>query len=234
MPLADFLSRAAMLSAPPDVTDLAPIRARLFGRLRASGWAPSGDLRGRPPSLADSDEALLAAFVRGDAAAFDALFDRHAELLNGCARRQLRLQPADAADAVQEAFLVLFRKAETVLAHESVNVRGFLFVTLRNKAVHLLAARSREAAAGPTGDDEPSLDEGGLTELLRREAAERLALLLERACNPLEQEVVCMDIDGHSGPEIAGALGITPDHVRVLRHRALRKLRDALAEEGPS
>jgi RNA polymerase sigma-70 factor, ECF subfamily len=232
VPLTDLLARAAMRSAPPDVTELAPLRALLFGRLRASGWAPSGDLRGRPPSLADSDEALLAALVQGDAAAFDALFDRHAARLNGYARRRLRLQPADAADAVQEAFLVLFQKAEAVLAHEPVNVPGFLFGTLRNKAARLLAARSREAAAGPP--DDLSLDEGGLTALLQRETAERLASLLERACNPLEQEVVSMDLDDRGGPEIALALGITPNYVRQLRHRALAKLREALAEEEPS
>ena len=234
MPLADLLARAAMRSALPDTTDLAPLRALLFGRLRASGWAPSGALRGRPPSLADSDEALLAALVRGDAAAFDALFDRHAARLNGYARRRLRLQPADAADAVQEAFLVLFQKAEAVLGHEPVNVSGFLFGTLRNKAVRLLVTRSREAAAGPPDDRELSLDEGGLTALLQRENAERLASLLERACNPLEQEVVSMDLDDRDGPEIAFALGITPNYVRQLRHRALAKLREALAEEEPS
>ncbi|WP_437321476.1 RNA polymerase sigma factor [Sorangium sp. So ce385] len=234
MPLADLLARAAMLSAPSDATDLARLRALLFGRLRATGWAPSGDLRGRPPGLVDSDEALLAVLVRGDAAAFDALFDRHAARLNGYARRRLQLQPADAADAVQEAFLILFQKAEAVLAHEPVNVPGFLFGTLRNKAAHLMAARSREVADGSPDDRELALDEGGLTALLQRETAEKLASLLERACNPLEQEVVSMALDDRDGPEIALALGITPNHVRQLRHRALRKLREALAEEEPS
>ncbi|WP_441286360.1 RNA polymerase sigma factor [Sorangium sp. KYC3313] len=230
MPLADLLARAAMLAAPSDATDLAPLRAFLFGRLRASGWAPTGALRGRPPGLADSDEALLVAFVRGDAAAFDALFDRHAARLNGYVRRRLRLEPADAADAVQEAFLVLFQKAEAVLAHEPVNVPGFLFGTLRNKAVRVLAARSCEAAEGPPDAQELSLDEDGLTALLRRETAERLVSLLERTCNPLEQEVVIMGLDDRDGPEIALALGITPNHVRQLRHRALRKLREALSQ----
>src|SRR5689334_22254186 len=112
MPLADALAHVAMLSAPLDPTDLAPLRARLFGRLRASGWAPSGPPRGAP-GAAESDAALLAAFVRGEAAAFDALFDRHAARLNGYARRWL--QSADAADAVQEAFLVLFDNASLLL-----------------------------------------------------------------------------------------------------------------------
>lgn len=229
MLLADLLSRAAMLSALPDATDLAALRARVFGRLRASGWAPAGALRGRPSSPADTDEALLAALVQGDAAAFDALFEGHAARLNGYARRWL--QPADADDGVQETFVVLFMNAPAVLARPPVNVAGFLFGTLRNKALHILAARAREAPAGTPDEPELSLDEDALTALLRREDAERLALLLDRVCNPLEQEVVVMDLDDRDGPEIAHALGITPNHVRQLRYRALRKLRDALSDE---
>ncbi|AUX43218.1 uncharacterized protein SOCE26_046620 [Sorangium cellulosum] len=232
MALPDLLARAAMLSAPVDLSELAPLRALLFRQLRASGWTPSGALRGRPLSPADSDEALLIALVHGDAAAFDALFDRHAARLNGCARRWL--QPADAADAVQEAFLVLFKKADAVLGHAPVNVAGFLFSTLRNKALRILAVRSREAPAGAPDENEPSLDEGAIAALLRREREEQLALLLDRVCNPLEQEVIGMDLDDHNGPEIARAFGISPNYVRQLRHRALRKLREALSEEDPS
>jgi RNA polymerase sigma factor (sigma-70 family) len=228
--LADLLDRAAMLSALPDATDLNRLRALLFGRLRASGWAPSGAPKGRPASSGDSDDALLAALVQGDAAAFDVLFDRHAARLNGHARRWL--QAADAADAVQDAFLVLFEKAESVLARAPVNIAGFLFGTLRNKSRRLLAARSRGAASDAPAESQPSLDEDSLTALLRREDAERLALLLDRACNPLEQDVIRLDLQDHDGTEIAQALDITPGNVRVVRHRAYAKLRRALAEEA--
>ena len=230
MPIADLLARAAMLSAPLDTAGLAPLRARLFKHLRASGWTPSGALRGSPSNPGDSDAALLAALVRGDAAAFDALFDRHAARLNGYARRWL--QPADAADAVQDTFLVLFEKAEAVLAHEPVNVAGFLFRTLRNKTLHVLADRSREAASDALEPSDPSPGEDGLTALLKRETAEQLARLLDRVCNPLEQDVVALSLDDRDGPEIARELGIAPGHVRVVRHRALDKLRRALAEEA--
>lgn len=68
--------------------------------------------------------------------------------------------------------------------------------------------------------------------LLRREDKDRLALLLTQACTPLEQQVIAMDLDDCDGPEIAEALDITPQHVRVLRHRALAKLRKAIEPEG--
>jgi RNA polymerase sigma-70 factor (ECF subfamily) len=232
MPLADLLARAAMLSAPPDPTGLPALRARLFARLGASGWAPAGALRGRPPTSSDSDEALLQALLRGDAAAFDALFDRWAPRLNGYARRSLR--PDDADDAVQETFLVLFEKAESILAHVPVNIPGYLFSTLRNKVRHTLVARSREAAAGALDDAVPSIDEAALNVLLRREDETRLVELLDRVCTPLEQDVLTLDLEGRNGPEIARSLGITPEHVRVLRHRALIKLRAALAPKEPT
>lgn len=229
MTLTDLLDRAAMLSALPDATEFAPLRALLFGRLRASGWAPSGALRGRRASPGECDEAVLTALVQGDAVAFDVLFNRHVARLNGYARRWL--QAADAEEAVQDAFFVLFKKAESVLAHESVNVPGFLFTTLRNKIRHLLAVRSRVEISDAPAASEPSLGDDGLTALLRREDAERLALLLDRECNPLEQDVIALDLQDRDGSEIARALDITPEHVRVVRHRAHAKLRRALAEE---
>jgi RNA polymerase sigma factor (sigma-70 family) len=227
--LLDLLTHAAMLSAQPDTTALAPLRARLFGRLRASGWTPSGALRGRSASSADSDEALLSALIHGDPGAFDTLFDHHAPKLNGYARRSL--QPADADDAVQEAFLVLFNKTESVLAHKPVNIGGFLFATLHRKILHILARRSRETPSDMVDDGAASLDEDSLAALLRREDKDRLALLLTRACSPLEQQVVAMDLDDRDGPEIAKALDISLQYVRVLRHRALAKLRKVLEEE---
>lgn len=230
MSFQELLSRTAMLAAPADTTDLAPLRAAIFAGLRATGWTPVDVERGRGAIVGTlSDEALLAALVHGEASAFDLLFDRHAPKLNGYARR--RLSGADAADAVQESFLVLFEKAATVLAHQEVNVAGFLFGVLRNKMWRVLARHARETVMEDPAA-EPALHDDGLVALLHQEEGERLAELVERTCNPLEQEVVAMTLDGHEGPKIAGTLGIEPGHVRVLRHRAFAKLRQAQAKDG--
>jgi RNA polymerase sigma-70 factor (ECF subfamily) len=227
--LADLLAQTTMLSAPLDATDLGRLRALLFQRLRASGWTPAGDERGEGGGRVKSDEALLTAFARGDGSAFDALFDRHAARLNGHARRWL--QAADAADAVQEAFVALFAKGIAVLDREDASVGGFLFVVLRNRMRDVLAARET-----PVAEPDPSLPapfDDALTATLRREDTERLARLLDRACGPLEQDVVLRTLEDHEGPAIAAALDISEGHVRVLRHRAYAKLRRALEEEAP-
>jgi RNA polymerase sigma factor (sigma-70 family) len=227
VPLADLLTQVSMLSAPRDETDLAPLRAHLFGRLRALGWAPSGYARGTPGG-AESDAVLLAAFVRGEAAAFDILFDRHAARLNGYARRWL--QSADASDAVQDAFLVLFQKASILLDRDDVNVGGYLFITLRYKVLRALA--SRETPEAEAGTDETSPDDDGFTALLRREDAGQLASLLERTCSPLEQHVLMLDLEDRDDDEIAIELEVTRGNVRVVRHRALKKLRYAAQEQA--
>jgi RNA polymerase sigma factor (sigma-70 family) len=228
MSLADLLAHAAQLSATLDETGLAPLRARVFGGLRAAGWAPSGQTRGTPEDD-ESDAALLEALVRGKVAAFDALFDRHAARLNGYARRWL--QSADAADAVQDAFIVLFEKAPLLLAREDVNVGGYLFITLRYKVLRALA--SRETPVAEAGADELAPDDDGITALLRREDTARLAGLLERTCSPIEQQVVMLDLEDRDDDEIAGELALSRGNVRVVRHRALKKLRGELRAEGP-
>jgi RNA polymerase sigma-70 factor (ECF subfamily) len=174
-----------------------------------------------------TDPALLSAFLHGETAAFDALFDRYAARLKGHARRWLR--SADAADAVQDAFIILLEKAPTLLDRDDINIGGFLFNTLRYKALRALAAR--ETPVPEPGADEPSPEDDGFTVLLRREDAGRISGLFERTCSPLEQHVMTLDIEDRSDAEITSALGITPGHVRVVRHRALAKLRRALAEE---
>jgi RNA polymerase sigma-70 factor (ECF subfamily) len=234
MTLADLLVHATMLSATPDETNLAPLRERIFGRLRALGWAPGGRTRGDLDTTEKSDGALLNALVnKGDTHAFKVLFDRHGGRLNGHARRWL--PGADAADAVQEAFLVLFEKAPTLLAREGVkvddvNVGGYLFVTLRYKILRALA--SREAPEAAASEEQASPDDDGITALLRRDDAAELASLLERTCNPLEQHVVMLDLEDRDDAEIASQLGISAGNVRVVRCRALKKLRSVPREKA--
>jgi RNA polymerase sigma factor (sigma-70 family) len=229
MALADLLTQATLTSTPRDETDLGRLRGSLFGQLRASGWGPSllargaaGADEGDDPAVGDA--ALLAAFVANESAAFGALFNRHAARLNGYARRWLR--GADAEDAVQSTFLVLFEKAAELLGRGEPNVAGFLFVTLRYKMMRALAAR--ETPVPEAGADEPSPDDDGFTALLRRQEASRLASVLESTCNPLELHVMMLDLEDRSDAEIVAELGIKPGHVRVTRHRAHAKLRAAL------
>jgi RNA polymerase sigma-70 factor (ECF subfamily) len=57
-----------------------------------------------------SDEALLAAFVAGDDAAFTALMRRHEERAFAIAVRVIK-DRSEALDATQEAFVTIYRRA---------------------------------------------------------------------------------------------------------------------------
>lgn len=208
----------ARIDAYQDVLErMGPRMARMLHMVRPS----DGDL---PPTEAEVDAGLLAAFVRGDAAAFDTLVERYASRLHGQARRWLRV--ASAVDAVQDTFVTLFERATGLLERGDVKVGGFLFSTLRFKILRALDTRDR--AWFLLRRLVPSSSDDGVTALLRRQGDSELAHHLDRECNPLEQEVMALHLEGRSDPEIAAELGISRTHVRVIRHRARTKLRRAL------
>src|SRR5262245_7472414 len=66
-----------------------------------------------------ADGALLDKYVRGrDEAAFEEIVRRHGPMVWGVCRRQL--PPTDAEDAFQAAFLVLVRKAPSIVPRSRV------------------------------------------------------------------------------------------------------------------
>ena len=88
----------------------------VVGRLRHSAASRA--------AAGQSDGALLTEFIdRRDAAAFEALVRRHGPMVLGVCRRLLD-NPCDAEDAFQATFLVLVRKAPSVLPRDRVGI-GF-------------------------------------------------------------------------------------------------------------
>lgn len=231
------LLRLTMRHAPAPSIDARPLLRALWERLHRSGWVPNPHAyRADGDALADhSDRALLEAFVRGTPEAFDLLVTRHAAALLGFAQRSLCA--AEAHDAVQEAYLALFRKGATVLAKPHQNIRAFLFGATRLAVVDELRRRTRTRRALDSYAHHPTQSPAvttppdaidPLAQVLAREDRTTLLGLIERACNPLEQDVLVHVLDGRSNPEIADALDLEPNHVGVLKHRARRKLERTL------
>lgn len=236
MLLAHFL-RDALLTRSLPATAPAPsaaLRQRLY-REAVSLVPPSASaLRGAAERKVLSDEALLSAYLHGEAGAFELLTERHLGWMVGWAR--MHLPATEAEDAAQEAFLDLVHKAAKLKT--GATLRGFLFGLLR-----VAVLRARRTLARHRG--EPLDDEGAESDalvdpqpnpevtFLKRRTHQEVAEALSRVCTLQEQEVILFTLEDQDDKTIAEALETSENNIRVTRHRALAKLRKALAEPDP-
>src|SRR5438876_9947232 len=120
----------------------APVMNAVLRHLRK---AVLSDCSGLPDAL------LLEAFVaRREEAAFAALLRRHGPMVLGVCRRVLR-NPHDAEDAFQATFLVLVRRAGSVVPRERVG--NFLY-----GVAYQTALKAKTAASKRRAREKPLLD----------------------------------------------------------------------------
>jgi RNA polymerase sigma factor (sigma-70 family) len=221
-----LLARSVPATLPPPVT----LQHRLYRAAIAIVPPTATSLRAIGAQRTESDEALLAAFASGDAGAFETLMERHLGWMVAWARKDL--PESDAEDAAQEAFIALVRKAAGL--HLDSPLRGYLFGLLRIQV--LRARRSLQCRRGEALDDdevgaEVSSDEPTpAMKVLARRAHDEVAEAMLRVCTLREQEVLLFDLEDADDKLIASALDMTEGNVRVVRHRAITKLRKALAD----
>ena len=172
---------------------------------------------------AEPEESLAERARGGDRQALSQLFERHYPGVLTLALRLLR-NPEAARDAAQEAFL----RAVAQLQQYDRNYRfaSWLFKVLVNYIRDQKRRGSRSVELDPDAlpvatPADPLVREEDLdrirAEMLALPEETRLALLLHLQ-------------EGLSGPEIAYALGITPQATRLRICRGLARLRERLKE----
>ena len=174
-----------------------------------------------PAGAPDADTDLLAAVRAGDTAAYGVLYERHRSAARAVAYGLVR-DPADADDLVAETFakvLASLRAGRGPL----VAFRAYLLTTLRHVCYH----RARRDRRLEFTDDLTRYDEGepfldpALDRLERTYAARAFRALPARWRDVLWRT----EVEGASPAEVAPHLGLTPNAVAVLAHRAREGLR---------
>jgi RNA polymerase sigma factor (sigma-70 family) len=174
-----------------------------------------------------SDGQLLARFVSDrEEAAFEAMVKRHGPMVLGVCRRILG-HVQDAEDAFQAAFLVLARKAASVVKREAL--ASFLYGVAYRTALRARARVAKRQAAERQVEHMPhpavaSPEAQDWRPVLDRE----LELLPEKYRAPV---VVC-DLEGKTRREAARQLGLSEGTLSSRLARARRLLAKRLSRHG--
>lgn len=178
-----------------------------------------------------SDEALVAAFLGGDHAAFDQLLQRHNRWVYGLCYRYFG-NAADAEDAAQDTFVTVFRRASTFTG--AARFSTWLYRVAVNTCNDLARARDRRPRTAPLGPDEgpegadPELPQAADV-LANRELGMELHAALQRLQPEHARTVVLCDVHGLDHAEAAARLDVAVGTVKSRLHRARARLAGELA-----
>jgi RNA polymerase sigma factor (sigma-70 family) len=171
------------------------------------------------------DNEVVASIVAGHPRGLALAYDRYADPLYKYCRTLLR-DPADAADAVQDVFVIAASRLDRL--RDPDRLRGWLYAVARNEALRILRSKKGASALGEAPD--VTDDSAGLGHDAERAD---LRALLEDACDGLnlgEREVIELQLrQGLDPAEIAAVLGVSADHAHTLLSRAREQLGACLA-----
>jgi len=142
--------------------------------------------------------------------------------------RYLLKDPAEAEDAVQEAFVKLWKHQQRV---DPDRIRPWLMKVTRNLCLDRLRRRH------PTQEwedwQQPDDAHGPLQDVQQHELGEWLKHSINGLTEPYRSLVVLRDVQQHSYEEVANVLELSLPQVKVYLHRARKQLREQLAEVRP-
>jgi RNA polymerase sigma factor (sigma-70 family) len=172
------------------------------------------------------DSEVVAAIVAGDPDGLAEAYDRYAAPLYTYCRSLLR-EPADAADAVQDTFVIAASKLAGL--RDQSRLRPWLYAVARNECHRRMRASASEATSAldlvPDVSDE-SVDVTGGAERAELRTLLRSAV---RGLNVGEQDLIELQLRQELDvAEIAAVLGVSRNHAHALLSRARDQLEISL------
>jgi RNA polymerase sigma-70 factor, ECF subfamily len=174
-----------------------------------------------------SDEALVALVARGDEDALAELYDRVGRVAYGLALRVLR-DERHAEDAVQEAFLQVWRSAATFRA-ERAKASTWILTLVHRRAVDLVRREERRQADPLTDDSAAGVapEETEEAAWLRFER-ERVQAALKQLPDVQREALELAYYGGFSQSELAERLGVPLGTIKSRMFAGLARLRELL------
>ncbi|MGH3297796.1 MAG: RNA polymerase sigma factor [Trebonia sp.] len=170
------------------------------------------------------DNEVVASIVAGDPNGLASAYDRYADpLFKYC--KSLLSDPADAADAVQDTFVIAASRLDGL--REPERFRAWLYAVARNECLRILRAKKGTSALDEAHD--VTDDSADVSEHAQR--AELRALFEDAAAglNPGEREVIELQLrQGLEAGEVATVLGVSRNHAHTLLSRARDHLETCL------
>lgn len=184
------------------------------------------------PAAAERDGAdldvLLALVGRGDAAAFEAVYDQVAAPVFGLIRRVLR-NPAQSEEVAQETLLEVWRTATRFDPARGSAVTWVMTIAHRRAVDRVraeTAAAERDtrvaAEAVPGAPDEVAETVAASLE------AERVRHCLDGLTDLQRESITLAYYSGYSYPQVASALGVALGTIKTRIRDGLKRLRDCL------
>ena len=178
------------------------------------------------------DREVVAAIVAGDPEGIAQAYDTYALPLYSYCRSLLR-EPADAADAVQDTFLIATAKLGGLRNPDKL--RSWLFAVARNECYRRLRAAEAVSALDEALDQPAAGSHASTTEsadvasTVERAELRQLVRDAIGGLNPGERDVIELSlVQGLDGDELADTLGVSRNHAHALVSRARSQLQRSL------
>jgi len=179
-----------------------------------------------------SDEAVVALIARSEELALAELYDRHGRAAYALARRIVR-DPNLAEDAVQDAFLAIWRGAARFVP-ERAGAVSWIMTLVHRRAVDIVRREQRRrsepldepavaAGSGPSAEDSAWL----------RLERERVQTALRQLPDQQRETLELAYYGGFTQPELADRLGRPLGTIKSQMFAALANLREILGPTAP-